>query len=101
MAEENVVIAVFLTIREAGCAIAAREAGGIVARPHLRELEAILPADDSRLTGELAQWLPWGIRAQRFRHGITDFEMEHDPRLLERLGNRSYGVVPFRIRRRQ
>src|SRR3974390_13594 len=103
MPEENVVVAVFLPIREAGSAIGARLAreAGSIARPRLGELEAVLPADDSRLAGERAERLPRGIRAQGFGHGIAHFEMEHDSRLLERLRNRGYRVVPFSIRHRQ
>ena len=49
VAEENVVVAVLLPIGEARSAIAARGAGSEIARPDLGELQAVLPADNSRL----------------------------------------------------
>src|SRR4051812_36143339 len=75
--EKEVVIAVLLAIRKAGCAIAARHAGCEIARPQFRDFQAILPAEYSRLVGELAQLGRRGARiigARVYWHCVSDLK---------------------------
>ncbi len=96
--EEDVVIAVLLSVGEARRAIAAGGAGSEVARPDLGELEAVLPADHSGLVGELAG-LAWAVGAGAFGHCVADLEMERDSCIRERLLNHGERIIALRVRR--
>ena len=98
VAEENVVIAVLLSVGETRRAIATGGAGSKVARPDLGELEAVLPADHSRLAGELAG-LARAVDAGAFGHCVADLEMECNACIRERLLHHGKRIVALRVRR--
>ena len=91
-------IAVLLSVREARRAIATGGAGRKVARPDLGELEAVLPADHSRLIGELAG-LARAVDAGAFGHCVADLEMECNACIRECLLHHDKRIVALRVRR--